>query len=165
MCLPEYDLSVFGLHCTIGGVRSSHASSWFLEWIGVPQSVSLLEMGAGRWLDTLSRDQDMAVAVQLQWVEVDGEVPRNSGFSGGGSGGGCSWASCPPRFRSDGGDGAVAVLVGSDTATLSVLDYAGLCSQSWTLLIYALLCLDSSLRLPHCMGFYPIDDFETSFEP
>ena len=26
MCLPEYDLSEFGLHCAIGGVRSSHAS-------------------------------------------------------------------------------------------------------------------------------------------
>ena len=39
----------------------------FLEWIGVPQSASLLEMGAGQWLDTLSRDQAMAAAVQLQW--------------------------------------------------------------------------------------------------
>ena len=38
----------------------------FLEWIGVPQSYSLLEMGAGRWLDILSRDQAMAAAVQLQ---------------------------------------------------------------------------------------------------
>ena len=38
----------------------------FLEWIGVPQSASLLEMGAGRWLDILSWDQAMTAAVQLQ---------------------------------------------------------------------------------------------------
>ena len=38
----------------------------FLKWIAVPQSASLLEMGPGRWLDFLSRDQAMAVAVQLQ---------------------------------------------------------------------------------------------------
>ena len=30
---------------------------WFLEWIGVPQSASLLEMGPGRWLNALSRDK------------------------------------------------------------------------------------------------------------
>ena len=40
---------------------------WFLEWIGVPQSACLLEMGAGRWADHLSRDQVVAAAVQLQW--------------------------------------------------------------------------------------------------
>ena len=27
-------------------------------------------------------------------------------------------------------------LVGSDAATLSVLDYAGLCSPNWTLIMY-----------------------------
>ena len=39
---------------------------WFLEWIGVPQSACLLEMGAGRWVDHLSRDQAIAAAVHLQ---------------------------------------------------------------------------------------------------
>ena len=38
----------------------------FLEWIAVPQSASLLEMGHGRWLNALSQDQAMAAAVQLQ---------------------------------------------------------------------------------------------------
>ena len=38
----------------------------FLKWIAVPQSASLLEMGPGRWLDVLSRDQAMAAAVLLQ---------------------------------------------------------------------------------------------------
>ena len=38
----------------------------FLEWIGVPHSASLLEMGAGRWVDNLSRDQSIVVAVHLQ---------------------------------------------------------------------------------------------------
>ena len=38
----------------------------FLEWIAVPQSASLFEMGVGRWLDALSRDQAMAAAVHLQ---------------------------------------------------------------------------------------------------
>ena len=39
---------------------------WFLEWIAALQSASLLEMGPGRWLDGLSRDQARAAAVQLQ---------------------------------------------------------------------------------------------------
>ena len=38
----------------------------FLEWIGVPHSACLLEMGAGRWVDHLSRDQAIAAAVHLQ---------------------------------------------------------------------------------------------------
>ena len=37
----------------------------FLEWIGVPESAGLLEMGPGRWLHALSRDQAMDAAVQL----------------------------------------------------------------------------------------------------
>ena len=37
----------------------------FLEWIGVPESASLLEMGPGRWLHSLSRDQAMDAAIQL----------------------------------------------------------------------------------------------------
>ena len=37
----------------------------FLEWVGAPDSVSLLEMGPGQWLDMLSRDQAMAAAIQL----------------------------------------------------------------------------------------------------
>ena len=38
----------------------------FLEWIWVPQSACLLEMGAGRWVDHLSRDEAVAATVQLQ---------------------------------------------------------------------------------------------------
>ena len=38
----------------------------FLEWIGVPEPASLLEMGPGRWLNALWRDQAMAAAIQLQ---------------------------------------------------------------------------------------------------
>ena len=37
----------------------------FLEWIGVPESASLLELGPGQWLNTLSRDKAMAAAIQL----------------------------------------------------------------------------------------------------
>ena len=37
----------------------------FLEWIGVPESASLLEMGPGMWLHYLSRDQAMDAALQL----------------------------------------------------------------------------------------------------
>ena len=36
-----------------------------LERVGVPESESLLELGPGQWLDTLSRDQAMAAAIQL----------------------------------------------------------------------------------------------------
>ena len=38
----------------------------FLEWIGVPHSASLLEMGPGWWLNALSQDKAMAAAIQLQ---------------------------------------------------------------------------------------------------
>ena len=38
----------------------------FIEWIGVPLFVCLLEMDAGRWVDHLTRDKAVAVAVQLQ---------------------------------------------------------------------------------------------------
>ena len=37
----------------------------FLEWIGAPESAGLLEMGPGRWLHSLSRDQAMDAVVQL----------------------------------------------------------------------------------------------------
>ena len=37
----------------------------FLEWIGVPESAGLLEMGPGRWLHSLTRDQAMDAAIQL----------------------------------------------------------------------------------------------------
>ena len=37
----------------------------FLEWIGVPESASLLKMGSGRWLGALSREKAMAAAIQL----------------------------------------------------------------------------------------------------
>ena len=38
----------------------------FLEWIGVPQSACLLEIGSGRWLDNLSRDEAVTAAIHLQ---------------------------------------------------------------------------------------------------
>ena len=38
----------------------------FLEWIGIPQSASLLEIGGTWWLDNLSRDQAITAAVHLQ---------------------------------------------------------------------------------------------------
>ena len=37
----------------------------FLEWIGLPEFASLLEMGLGMWLHSLSRDQTMDAALQL----------------------------------------------------------------------------------------------------
>ena len=37
----------------------------FLEWIGIPESAGLLEMGPGRWLNVLSRDKAMDAAIQL----------------------------------------------------------------------------------------------------
>ena len=37
----------------------------FLEWIDVPESASMLEMGPGRWLHSLSQDQPMDAAIQL----------------------------------------------------------------------------------------------------
>ena len=45
------------------GVPLNHPR--FLECIGVPESASLLEMGPGKWLDTLSREKAMAAAIQL----------------------------------------------------------------------------------------------------
>ena len=36
-----------------------------MEWVGVPESASLLGLGPGQWLDTLSRDQTMVAAIQL----------------------------------------------------------------------------------------------------
>ena len=38
----------------------------FLEWIGVPESASLLDMSPGRWMNALSWDKAMATAVRLQ---------------------------------------------------------------------------------------------------
>ena len=158
MCLSEYDLSEFGLHCA-GGVRSSHASPAVsrVDWgSSIGQSSrdgsrtvighsfagsgygSRRSVAAGRQSDAdkFGPFEPVYAFAAEDGIEVDREVPRSSGFSGGGSGGRCSWASCPPRFRSDGGDGAVAALVGSDTATLSVLDYAGLGSPYWTWIVY-----------------------------
>ena len=39
----------------------------FLEWIGVPELAGLLEMGPGRWLHSLTRDQAMDAAIQQHW--------------------------------------------------------------------------------------------------
>ena len=45
------------------GVPLNHPR--FLEWLGAPDSVWLLEMSPGHWCDTLSRDQAMSAAMQL----------------------------------------------------------------------------------------------------
>ena len=45
------------------GVPLNHPR--FLEWIGVPESASLLEMGPGEWFNTLLRDKAMDAAIQL----------------------------------------------------------------------------------------------------
>ena len=45
------------------GVPLNHPR--FLEWIGVPKSASLLDMGPGMWLHSVSRDQAMDAALQL----------------------------------------------------------------------------------------------------
>ena len=38
----------------------------FIEWIGVPQTAGLLEIGGAQWVDKLSRDHAVAAAVHLQ---------------------------------------------------------------------------------------------------
>ena len=38
----------------------------FIEWIRVPQSAGLLEIGGAQWVDKLSRDQAVAAAVHVQ---------------------------------------------------------------------------------------------------
>ena len=67
---PTVALSSFGAGCAFRNTSyqaSDYASPSgelgiplnhprFLEWIGVPKSVSLLEMGPGRWLNALSRN-------------------------------------------------------------------------------------------------------------
>ena len=72
-------LRCFGVRCTlrITTYRSSDYASpsgefgiplhhtRFLEWIGVPESAGLLEMGPGSWLHSLTRDQALDAAIQL----------------------------------------------------------------------------------------------------
>ena len=60
----SYRASDYALPSGEFGIPLNHPR--FLEWIGVPESASLLEMGPGRWLNALSRDKAMAVAIQLQ---------------------------------------------------------------------------------------------------
>ena len=55
-----------GLDVPSGIRRTAIRTMRFLEWIGVPQSASLLEISGGRWLDNLSRDHSMTAAVHLQ---------------------------------------------------------------------------------------------------
>ena len=141
MCLPEYDLPKFGLRSAIMGVRTSHASPAVprVDW-GSPFSQSSRDgsrtvggqsfagsgygsrhsLAAGRWSDAdeFGRFGPVYALAAGDGMEVDRVVSRSSGLSGGGSGSGCSWSSCLPRFRADGGDGAVAALVGSATAPL-----------------------------------------------
>ena len=118
------------------GVPLNHPR--FLEWIGVPESASLLEMWPGRWLDVLSREKAMVAAIQLhrdvclmttnldildQYAQsLQGTASKiletNLGcsecdFPAGRHGGGCSGSSGLPRFRSYGGDGPMAALAGS----------------------------------------------------
>ena len=55
----------------------------FLEWVGVPESAGLLEMGPGRWLNALSRDQAMDAAMVTSGCLLDGHEI------------GCSGSVCP----------------------------------------------------------------------
>ena len=102
------------------GVPLNHPR--FLEWIGVPESASLLEMGPGRWLDALSRDQAMAAAIQLHrdvclmTTNLDSLDQYDLSLQGTASKMLETSLSCsdfPPRFRSDGGDGTMVALAGS----------------------------------------------------
>ena len=110
----------------------------FLEWIGLPESDSLLEMGPGRWLNALSRDQAMTAAIQLHRdvclmttnldildqyaLSLQGTASKmlqmGLGSSDFPSADVEAGALGPPRFHSDGGYGAVATLVGSYTSDL-----------------------------------------------
>ena len=47
------------------GVPLNHPR--FLEWLAAPDSAWFLEMSPGHWCDTLSRDQAMTAAMQLQY--------------------------------------------------------------------------------------------------
>ena len=58
-----YRASDYALPLGVFGVPLIHPR--YLEWIGVPELASLLEMGPGRWLNTLSREKAMAAAIQL----------------------------------------------------------------------------------------------------
>ena len=58
-----YRASDYALPLGVFGVPLNHPR--FLEWVGVPETASILEMGPGKWLDSLSRDKDMAAAIQL----------------------------------------------------------------------------------------------------
>ena len=80
-------------------------------------------------------------------IKINREEPRSQLFSGGGGGGGCPRPSGPPRFRSDGGDGAVAVLTGSRYGYIR-LAASGLAELRWTYFHHI------GLGLPHCMGFH-----------
>ena len=70
---PEYIRS-FGSQCAFRNTTYRDSGEYslpmhhprFIEWIGVPQSAKLLEIGGGRWLDNLSRDQAIIAAVHLQ---------------------------------------------------------------------------------------------------
>ena len=113
----------------------------FLEWIGVPKSASLLEMGPGRWLNGLSRDKAMAAAIRLQrdvcLMKTDLDIldqyalslqgtaskmiERSLGASDFPSADVAAGALGPPRFHSDGGYGAVVALAGPCMAELGWL--------------------------------------------
>ena len=58
-----YRASDYGSPSGEFGIHLNHPR--FLEWVGVPESAGLLEMGRGRWLNALFRDQAMDAAIQL----------------------------------------------------------------------------------------------------
>ena len=58
--ISEYDISSLGLCVPLHHPR-------LLQWIGLPELAGLLEMGPGRRLHSLTRDQAMDAAIQLQW--------------------------------------------------------------------------------------------------
>ena len=96
----------------------------FLEWIGVPEYASLLEMGPGMWLHSLSRDQAMDAALQLHrdvclmttnldyacrvWHPRFWNYAWNPGVSLLRRWLLVPWGPGPPSFCTDGGNGTVA---------------------------------------------------------
>ena len=129
------------------GIPLNHPS--FIEWVGVPESAGLLEIGPRRWLNTLSCDQARYVAIQLhrdvcmmatnldvldqyalslqgtasKMMTVDlgsSDFPSADVAAGG--------AQSPPRFRPDGGYGSVATLIGSYHPKVGLL---GLCDRTF----------------------------------
>ena len=64
LCIQKYDLLRLGLRDAIGDYGLPLHHPRFIEWIGDPQSAGLIEISGAQWVNKLSRDQAVAVAVQ-----------------------------------------------------------------------------------------------------